>query len=899
MNISFNWIEDLADLPAELLDPPALAERLTMTAAAVQKIEAVGAEAGGVRVARVLEAMPHPNADRLTLCTVDRGAGQVVEVVCGAPVIETGGAYPYVAPGEELPGGFRIESRKIRGRPSHGMLCSEAELRLGRDSGGIMRLADDLVPGTPLAEALGLPDTRFALDLNPNRVDLACHSGVAREVSSGGRLDWRDFGGERWSPRWMDGETEADGAGATVRIEDLERCPRYMAAVVRGVKVGPSPAWLAGRLLAAGARPISNVVDATNYVLLELNQPLHAFDLAKVEGREIRVRAARGGETLVTLDGERRKLSPVQTVIADRERAVALAGVMGGLDTEVTNETTDLLIECAAFHPAWVRKTSAGAGLATDASYRFERGIDVHAQERALVRCVELILATAGGVADAVGLRVGPRPPEPEPVGLRVDRVNQVLGFGLDADTIVAALEPVGFEPLAEADRDPGRLRLAVPGWRRDVEREIDLVEEVARRVGYDTPARRPGHRFRLSAVPEDPAVAQAARVRNLLVACGCLEARSLSFMPQNFRGNRAVVAVPNPLSAEESYLRSSMVPVLLRRLEHNFSRGNRDVRLFEIGTVFGCAGENAASEASTGASSDRPADGGADRPDVGADYPANARLRKRDMGAANRMSARVVADRPADARIRRRGEDAANRMSARVGGGLDRFQETARVGVVITGGRRPGHWSEEGADFDIWDLKAIADDFARHLCGGETKPWVASTQAAASPATSRQAAPLGSDWLADGGFLAERDGQAIGVAGAVKAASIDLPPWAAPVFAAEFSLDAVERRGAPVYAEPSSFPSVRRDLSVTLPLEAKAADVESALREAASGLLRSVKLFDVYSSEETGEGRRALGWTLRFCAPDRTLTVEEVESEISALSDALERRFDARIRGS
>lgn len=841
MNISFNWIDELVGLRGELRDPRVLAERLTMTAAAVEKTENVGAGLDGIVVSRVLEARPHPNADRLTLCKVDRGAGEVLDVVCGAPVIATGGLYPHVAPGGELPAGFRIESRKIRGELSHGMLCSEAELELGRDKGGIMRLADGLEPGTPLAAALGLPDTRLTLDLNPNRVDLACHVGVAREV--GGPPAPRDFGGPGWSPEWRDGDSEASGAGVTVRIEDLDRCPRYMAAVIRGVGVGPSPAWLAGRLLAVGARPISNVVDATNYVLHEYNQPLHAFDLARLSGAEIRVRAAVAGEPLTTLDGQEHRLAPEQTVIADRDRAIAFAGVMGGLDTEVTEDTVDLLIECASFDPSGVRRTRTRAGLSTDASYRFERGIDVHAQERALARCVELILATAGGEADLIGLRAGPAPAPVPPIDVRVRRVNQVLGFGLGGAEVRAALEPIGFKAVpgegggagtegdagaggdAAADGAAGVLRISVPGWRTDIAREIDVVEEVARRVGYDAGAGQ-DRRFRPSAVPADPRVEKAARVRELLTGRGLLEARSLSFMPEDFRGNRAVVSVPNPLSAEESCLRSAMVPVLLRRLEHNYARGNRNVRLFELGTVFGYA-------AGPGPEGEAAATG--------------------------------------------------------------RFEESGRAGAIVAGTRRPDHWSGPALDFDLWDLKEIAGSFADRLCGATLVPFDDAVAVDATESGPSLAGP----WLSLGGFRAVKDGRVVGVAGAVDAASLDAPPWAAPAFALEFDLAAVEGRPVPAYRKTSPFPAVRRDLSMTLPRGVPAADIERTAREATSDLLRDVRLFDVYSGEEIEGGRLGLAWTFRFRAPDRTLTDQDVESEMSALSTALEKRFGARIRRS
>ncbi|MYH09303.1 MAG: phenylalanine--tRNA ligase subunit beta, partial [Gemmatimonadales bacterium] len=603
------------------------------------------------------------------------------------------------------------------------------------------------------------------------------------------------------------------------------------------VRVGPSPAWLAGRLLAVGARPISNVVDATHYVLHEYNQPLHAFDLARLSGAEIRVRAAVSGEPLTTLDGQEHKVAPEQTVIADRDRAIAFAGVMGGLDTEVTEDTVDLLIECASFDPSGVRRTRTRAGLSTDASYRFERGIDVHAQERALARCVELIVATAGGEADLIGLRAGPTPAPVPPIDVRVSRVNQVLGFGLDGASVRAALDPIGCMALSDGEGgavgEGGAggngatdvLRISVPGWRTDIAREIDLVEEVARRVGYDAGAGQ-DRRFRPSAVPADPRVEKAARVRELLTARGLLEARSLSFMPEDFRGNRAVVPVPNPLSAEESCLRSAMVPVLLRRLEHNYARGNRNVRLFELGTVFA--------------------------------YAAGA-------GPAGEVD------------------------------GTGRFEESGRVGAIIAGTRRPDHWSGPALDYDLWDLKEIAGSFADRLCGATLVPF---DDAMALDATE-SGASLAGPWLSRGGFRAVKDGRVVGVAGVVDGASLDAPPWAAPAFALEFDLAAVEGRSVPAYRKTSPFPAVRRDLSMTVPRGVPAADIERAVREATSDLLRDVRLFDVYSGEEIEGGRLGLAWTFRFRAPDRTLTDQDVESEMSALSTALEKRFGARIRRS
>ncbi len=586
MDVSVNWLRAL--LPGLEGTPAELADRISMRAIPVDRAVPVGEGLDGIRVARVVEARAHPNADRLTLCRVDAGGDEPVDVVCGAPNVEPGGLYPYVPPGAELPGGFRISSRKIRGEMSHGMLCSEKELGLGRDAAGILRLRGDFEPGQPFAEIVGLPDARLELDLTPNRIDLACHLGVARELATPatGAPVLPDVGAPEPEPAWAEGERAAEAGGVRIEIEDGDRCFRYLGAVVRGVRVGPSPAWLQARLRGAGARPINNVVDATNYVLLELNQPLHAFDLARLGGREVRVRAARADERLRTLDGVDRELTGEATVIADATRPIALAGVMGGEESEVSDGTTDLLIECASFDPRHTRHTARSTGLATDASYRFERGIDERAMEAAIRRCVAVILATAGGTADETWIRVGRAAPERRVVALRLARVRQVLGLALEADEVLGLLEPIGFEPASRDEPgEEGILTLRVPGWRGDVTTEADLLEEVARLHGYDAFPDEP-RRFRPSAVPDGPARGRAARTREALAGRGFLEARSVPFVSASRAAPHAVPLL-KPLSAAEGLLRTDLVPVLLGRVEHNWSRGRRDVRLFEIGTVF------------------------------------------------------------------------------------------------------------------------------------------------------------------------------------------------------------------------------------------------------------------------------------------------------------------------
>ena len=658
MDISVNWLRALA--PGMQGSATELADRLSMQAIPVDRVVPVGVGLEGIVVARVVEAARHPNADRLTLCKVDAGGDELIDVVCGAPNVESGALYPYVPPGASLPGGFVIESRKIRGEMSHGMLCSEKELGLGRDSGGILRLDGEFTVGQGFAEAMELPDARLELDLTPNRIDLACHLGVARELApdDGPDVVPPPFDGPGWDASWVDGASEAEAGGVRIIIEDADRCSRYLGAIVRGIAVGPSPEWLQARLRGAGARPINNVVDATNYVLLELNQPLHAFDLARLGGSEIRVRAAEAGEKLRTLDGADHELTPVATVIADAETAIALAGVMGGEDSEVTQDTTDLLIECAAFDPRHTRHTARATGLATDASYRFERGIDETGQESAIHRCVELILAIAGGAADPHGIRVGSPPPASRVVALRISRISRVLGLDLSVEEVTRLIAPIGFDTRAEAV-DSDVLLVTVPGWRGDVTTEADLLEEVARRFGYDSFPREP-RSFRPSAVPDCEDRGRADAVRRLLVARGLYEARSVPFVNES-RSADSRIPLLNPLSAAENFLRTDLIPVLLGRVEHNWSRGHRDIRLFEVGTVFGRrAGDQA-------------------------ELPPDATPEQRD--AANP------------------------------------FSEERRFAFLLTGARLPAHWSAESPDTDIFDLVGLVEELAEEFRLGSVEP--------------------------------------------------------------------------------------------------------------------------------------------------------------------------------
>ena len=691
MIVSRRWLEALL---GRSLDAAAVAERLTMHVAAVDTVTPIHQDLSDVLVGRVLEVKRHPNADRLTLCLVDAGParGGPVEVVCGAPNVQAGKTYAYAPVGAVLPGGVTLERKKIRGVESNGMLCSAKELGLGEDHAGILELDTDAAPGTRLLDAVPLGDHQIAIDVPANRPDLLCHKGVARELAAvlGGAVKLPPLAGAGGAARagvpagrssraaaavtWPPVRQPARGVvdGVEVRLEDPEGAPRYMIAVIRGVTVAPSPRWLTDRLSSVGQRAINNVVDATNYILFELNQPLHAFDLAKLRGPAVIVRRARAREKIVTLDGVERTLTAEMTAICDAERPTIIAGVMGSGESEVSEATRDLVLECAYFQPTRIRRTRRALELSSESSYRFERGIDLLGMPDALRRAVELITAVAGGELREPPLDLWPQPVQEKTIFLRPEAVSRLLGIAVERAEIERLLSSVGFFVAPKDDR----LAVQVPGWRPDVTRDVDLVEEVARLRGYDAfpDELRP---YRPGTVPDAPVERAKSRVREQLARAGFLEARTVPLGPAD---GPDAVALVNPISSEETHLRTHLLPGLVRRVEHNWANRNRDVRLFEIGTAF------------------RWKDGGTTGEEAGE-------------GGTLKDSLTVE------------------------GKGLP--EERTRVAAVLTGARHPPHW-REGAkvpDMDLWDLKhhfelavGLACPAARVQVAAGTTGWEAVT---------------------------------------------------------------------------------------------------------------------------------------------------------------------------
>ena len=576
MNVSYQWLRAFVPFDETAVQ---LRELLTAHVATVDELVPLRQDLASIVIARVIEEAPHPDSDHLHVTKVDAGTGTLLDVVCGAPNVTAGKVYPFAPTGTVLPNGLKIQKRKIRGAISDGMLCSARELGLGDEQDGILELDVDVPPGTPFLKALPVGDTQIVLDVGANRPDLLSHLGVAREVAgvAGKSLSLPALPDtdEIALPAASRAARSADASSVNVSVGEDGLVRRFMGVVIRGVRVGPSPDWLVRRLEAVGSRSINNVVDASNYVLHELGQPTHAFDLGKLAGPAIVVRRAKAGEKLTTLDGSDRSLNEEMIVIADANRAQAVAGVMGGRDSEVTDATTDIFLEVANFDPRRIRDARRALGMFTDASYRFERGVDVEIAPTALERVARLIVGLAGGRIDGAPVDLVHEPVPARRIQLRESRVAALLGEAVPADEIAKLLESVGFKVGSS-------LSVQVPSWRLDVAGEVDLIEEVARLRGYDSfPVElRP---FRPTAVGDDPQYLTARRVRDMLVGQGMIEVRPMPFVA----GGANYVRVLNPLAENEAHLRRDLLETLARRAEHNLARMEGNLRLFEIGSAF------------------------------------------------------------------------------------------------------------------------------------------------------------------------------------------------------------------------------------------------------------------------------------------------------------------------
>ena len=583
MKFTLSWLNQFVSTQG--LTSAQIADRLTMLGLEVDSVEELFAELAPITTARVVEVSKHPDADKLTLCTVDTGT-ETVQIVCGAPNVRAGMVTALAQPGVRLPDGTKIKKSKVRGVASMGMLCSTRELGINNEHAGIMDLDESLAAGLPLIDALAMRDTVIEVDLTPNRPDCASVRGIAREVAS--------FAGGPVQPL-VTTITALTGNNVDyqVLVDEPELCPRYTARKLHNVKIGPSPEWMQQRLSAVGMRPINNIVDITNYVMLESGQPLHAFDFDTLIGKKIIVRRPSVTESeIVTLDSNKRSLDPDMLLICDAERPVALAGVMGGLETEITEKSTTILLESACFNPVSIRRTARKLGIPSEASYRFERGVDPNLAHQALERAVALMVQYAAAEPEADGIDVYPGKKPLISLQLRVERVNRLLGIALSQEQVAAHLESIEFTTQIV---EPGILEVQVPSFRIDIEREIDLVEEVARLVGYnEIPTSQPF--IRMDYPQRDALRTLRQDTANLLTAQGFSEAINYSFVSEAHAdlcrlpeddSRRKLTRLLNPLTEEQSVMRSMLLPGLLENIRRNINFQQPDIRLFEIGKVF------------------------------------------------------------------------------------------------------------------------------------------------------------------------------------------------------------------------------------------------------------------------------------------------------------------------
>jgi phenylalanyl-tRNA synthetase beta chain len=569
MKFSVNWLREFADLPK---NPEDIAELLTRAGIEIKKIETRGANVENVIVSQITASSRHPNADRLTVCEVDDGSGTKLQIVCGATNYKVGDKVPLALPGAKLPNGTEIRKSKLRGVESEGMLCSPIELGLGEDASGLLILSPDAKVGAPIGN-LFQADTILDVEITPNRGDLLSHFGLAREIAA--------LSGSKIKITPPDSNIEINKSGVTIAA--TRECPFFSLREIDNIKVGPGPQWLCAKIESVGVRSINNIVDISNFVMLELGQPTHAFDADKLKG-SINVRLARDGEKFLALDGKTYSLKPDNCVVADQERAVGIGGVMGGEETGVTDSTKNILLEAAYFLPASIRRTARDLNLQSDASYRFERGVDPGMILRASQRAAELMREIAGGTPAKEIHVAGELPADPADVSLSYEKCSRVIGVAIDPKTVDEIFTRFGLRKTAGTSESA---TWKIPSYRRDLQRDVDLIEEVLRGYGIDKVPGRTRGRFMATSAADRSHDLETIVVRQRLAGFGLSEVRTSKLISRGAMASSEAVELRNPLSEDHVALRPNLVSGLIDVLERNIRAGAESVSFFEIGRVF------------------------------------------------------------------------------------------------------------------------------------------------------------------------------------------------------------------------------------------------------------------------------------------------------------------------
>ncbi|HEY3761850.1 MAG TPA: phenylalanine--tRNA ligase subunit beta [Verrucomicrobiae bacterium] len=835
MKVTLNWLKQYVDFD---WSPEQLTERLTMLGLEVEGVQKISGEFAGIVVAQILTRDPVPGSDKLSVCKVNDGKDERT-IICGAQNHKPGDKVPLILPDFALPlkpgdkEPFVIKERKVFGITSQGMMCSPQELGLPDQVDGLLILPPDAPVGKSFAEFLGRSggsDVVYDLEVTPNRPDLNSVIGIAREIAAvtGNALKIPEIK--------LNASAAKTDSLVSVKIEDAELCPRYTARVIKGVKIGPSPDWLRSTLEKVGIRSINNVVDVTNYVMLEIGQPLHAFDyhlIAPGAGGKsaIVVRRAGDKEKFKTLDNVERTLTAETLLIADEKKGIALAGVMGGQNTEINNSTKDVLIESAYFSPTNIRRTSKTLGLRSESSYRFERGADVGICDWASQRAAQLIIETAGGELAAGVVDLYPKPAGPKQITLHFAKTKDLLGIGISHPDQVSFLAKLGLTVTAQ---DPGICTFQVPTWRVDLKRQVDLIEEIERLYGIEkVPATPP--RNAIGTNEFDSIYDQIVEARAILTGLGLNEAQGQTLVSDSeCRGQKeSLIPLANPLSSDMNVLRPSLLPGLIHSLRHNVSRKNYDVALFEIGRVF--ISQNGAINA--------------------IDAHSQSPLRSHSDG---------------------RGE---GQGEVRVHG------EGRRVAIAITGQRALPFWSgnERDAKLDVFDLKGLLEEFLEHF----GVRGVSFARSEGSQLFLESAAITLGGKLPLGEF-----GQLL----PPLAKKYDLRD---AVFLAELDLDQLIARRNPAksFKALPQFPAIRRDVAMLVPEATTHASVLQLVKQAKAANLESVELFDVFRGKNVAEGQKSLAYAFTYRSPEKTLTDAEVNTAHAKILEAFKTQLKATVR--